>query len=105
MDTQDESDTSIIESVESKNSKIKYGDAKSPYGRDTENLKTVYFSTILEELDEENVSVYKPISKSNVCVFLAIVGVVAVLTFATVAMVKQRKSSNAERLCQESLFY
>ena len=100
MDTQDESDTSIIESVESKNSKIKYGDAKSPYGRDTEN-----FSTILEELDEENVSVYKPISKSNVCVFLAIVGVVAVLTFATVAMVKQRKSSNAERLCQESLFY
>ena len=102
MDTQDEKDTSVIEPVESKVSKIKYGDVKSPYGRDTENLKTVYFSSILEELDKENVSVYKPISKRNVYIFVAIVGVVAVLTFAIVAMVMQRKSSNAERLFQES---
>ena len=109
MDTQDEKDTSFveptisIEPVDSKVSKIKYGDVKSPYSRDTENIKTVYFSSILEELDREKVSVYKPISKRNVYVFLAIIGIVALLTFAIVATVLQRRSSNAERLCQESL--
>ena len=110
MDTQDEKDTSfveptsLIEPVDSKVSKIKYGDVKSPYSRDTENIKTVYFSSILEELDREKVSVYKPISKKNVYVFMAIIGILALLTFAIVAMVLQRRSSNAERLCQKSLF-
>jgi len=108
MDTQDEKDTSfveptsLIEPVDSEVSKIKYGDVKSPYSRDTENIKTVYFSSILEELDREKVSVYKPISKRNVYVFVAIIGIVALLTFAIVATVLQRRSSNAERLCQES---
>ena len=110
MDTQDEKDTSfveptsLIEPVDSEVSKIKYGDVKSPYSRDTENIKTVYFSSILEELEREKVSVYKPISKRNVYVFVAIIGIVALFTFAIVAMVLQRRSSNAERLCQKGLF-
>ena len=105
METQDptnEESTNIIEPVKPTVTKIKYGDVDRPYIRDTEKLKSVYFS--LDNKDNEYVPVNKPVKKKNVYIFVAVIGFLAILIFAIVASVNQRKSANAKNLCNESEF-